>query len=118
MSGGLGLQPGVDRSLVTSSISPAPDGSRDAERISDEATVRNAVSSADIEDLGGNPVPWANAGTGTRGAISDIVEYKDGSLICRRFATTRESFDGVRLFRGRVCMVSAGAWRLEKFEEA
>jgi hypothetical protein len=66
-------------------------------------------------ELGGAPVPWANAGTGSRGTITGLTEYKDEGPLCRRFTTSRESFDGVALYRGEVCMVAPGAWRMESF---
>lgn len=116
MSGGLGLRPGVDASLVTGSIQDDAGKPRDTRRMSDEATIRNAVSSADIDSQGSRPLAWANADTGARGAISGLSEFREDGLICRRFSTTKESFDGVRLFSGRACMVSAGAWRLEKLD--
>ena len=65
------------------------------------------MSSADIESLAGRSVPWANSDTGTRGVINGLVEFKREGLLCRRFSTSRESFDGVALFKGEACMVSA-----------
>lgn len=105
----------VDRSLYTSDI-PQKAGP-DALRVSDETTIRNAVSSADLETLAGQPLPWANADTGARGAISGLAEYRKDGLLCRNFTTTRESFDGVRLFKGEACMAAAGLWRLQSFDE-
>jgi hypothetical protein len=32
------------------------------------------------------------------------------------FSVTRESFDGVILYRGRICMMGPGAWRIEEFK--
>ena len=50
---------------------PLTSGERaDAVRVSDETTIRNAVSSADPEQAKGQPLAWANADTGSRGAIS------------------------------------------------
>ena len=116
-SGGFSLQQAeVDSSLYTGNVSDKKRRAADVERISDEATIRNAVSSADIESLGGRPVPWVNSDTGTRGIIDGLKEFKRDGLLCRRFSTTRESFDGIALFRGEACMVSAGAWRLQSFE--
>lgn len=42
-----------------------------------------------------------------------LAEDKAGGRLCRRFTTTRESFDGVALFVGEACMAGYGAWRLE-----
>lgn len=115
-AGGFSLKKAeVDRSLYTSDI-PGSGKSVDAGRLSDEVTIRNAVTSADLESLSGAPLPWANAGTGARGEISAIAEFKNKKgTLCRRFDATRESFDGVALFRGETCMVGSGAWRMESF---
>ena len=81
-----------------------------------QATVRDAVSSADIDLLAGAAVRWANGQTGARGSITGLTESARGGRLCRGFVTTRESYDGVRLFSGEACMVSAGLWRMESFE--
>lgn len=106
----------VDNTLHTSAVPAGSQRSVDRARISDEATIRNAVSAADIESLRGAPLAWANSVTGARGVISGLAEQKDSGLLCRDFTTTRESFDGVALFRGEACTAGAGAWRLQKFE--
>lgn len=115
-AGGFSLQKAeVDRSIITSSapsLPAAPAGDQD----SDQTTIGNAVSSADIKELGGQAVPWANAGTGSRGAITELVELKDGGLTCRRFSATRESFDGVALYKGELCLAGAGGWRMQEFK--
>ena len=106
----------VDRSLYTSDIPGEARQPADALRISDEVTIRNAVSSADLESLGAEPLAWANSETGARGSITALSEHKEGSLLCRRFTTTRESFDGVLLFRGETCMAESGDWRMHAFD--
>jgi hypothetical protein len=116
-SGGFSLEKAeVDSSLYTGNIPAGRKDARAAERVSDEATIRNAVSSADIESLAGRSVPWVNSDTGSRGLIDNLAEFKSEGLLCRRFNTSRESFDGVALFKGEACMVSAGAWRMQSFE--
>lgn len=104
---------GVDDSLSTASVTATAPA--DPDRNSDEATIRNAVSSADLDTVGAQPLAWANAGTGARGAISRVVETKEAGTVCRKFTTTRERFDGVGLFSGKACMVSPGAWQLTAF---
>lgn len=104
----------IDRSIVTSNV-PASSSSDSANLVADQATIRNAVSSADLETLAGNAIPWANSETGSRGSIGQIAEDKSGGQLCRRFNATRESFDGVSMFKGEACMVAAGAWRLDAF---
>lgn len=116
-SGGFSLkQAEVDSSLYTGDIPSGKKDSAASERISDEATIRNAVSSADIESLAGRSVPWVNSDTGSRGSIDNLTEFRREGLLCRRFDTSRESFDGIALFKGEACMISAGAWRMQSFE--
>ena len=115
-SGGFSLQKAeVDRTFYTSHVD-APRTSSEVERLSDEATIRNAVTSADIETLNGAPLPWANAETGARGQVTGIAELKGKGTLCRSFSATRENFDGVAMFRGEACMVASGAWRMQSFE--
>jgi 17 kDa outer membrane surface antigen len=115
-AGGFGLDDaGIDKTIVTGDIGGAGNVAADMEQISDEMTVRNAVSSADIEVLKGAPIPWANADTGARGAISSLVEERVADKLCRRFVTSRERFDGVALFKGEACMVAPGAWKMKDF---
>ena len=101
--------------FYTSNVS-APRTPVEMERLSDEATIRNAVTSADVETLAGAPLPWANAETGARGRISGIVETRGKGTLCRAFSATRESFDGVGMFKGQACMVASGAWRMQRFD--
>ncbi|MDG4876546.1 RT0821/Lpp0805 family surface protein [Mesorhizobium sp. WSM4935] len=116
-AGGFSLEKiDVDRSIVTSSTPSSSAAPATADKDSDQTTIGNAVSSADIKELGGQPVPWANAGTGSRGAITELVELKDGGLTCRRFSATRESFDGVALYKGELCLAGAGGWRMQEFK--
>lgn len=115
-AGGFSLEKAeVDRSIITSSAPSSPTAPA-ADNDSDQTTIGNAVSSADIKELGGQAVPWANAGTGSRGAITELVELKDGGLTCRRFSATRESFDGVALYKGELCLADAGGWRMQEFK--
>ncbi|TGS71616.1 hypothetical protein EN817_08005 [Mesorhizobium sp. M3A.F.Ca.ET.174.01.1.1] len=116
-AGGFSLEKAeVDRSIITSSASPSPAAPAAGDNDSDQTTIGNAVSSADIRELGGQAVPWANAGTGSRGSITELVELKDGGLTCRSFAATRESFDGVVMYKGQLCMAGTGGWRMQQFK--
>ncbi|TPJ77714.1 RT0821/Lpp0805 family surface protein [Mesorhizobium sp. B2-6-2] len=115
-AGGFSLEKAdVDRSIITSSAPSSPAAAA-ADKDSDQTTIGNAVSSADVKELGGQALPWANAGTGSRGAITELVELKDGGLTCRRFSATRESFDGVALYKGELCLAEAGGWRMQEFK--
>ncbi|MEJ6781195.1 RT0821/Lpp0805 family surface protein [Aminobacter sp. Piv2-1] len=117
--GGFSLEKAeVDRSILTGSVPDDPDRAADAARPSDETTIRNAVSSADIEGLNGQAIPWANAETGSRGAVSAVSESTERGVLCRRFAASRESFDGVRMFTGEICAAGAGAWQMVSFQPA
>ncbi len=85
---------------------------------SDEATVRNALSSADLARSGGETtIPWANTTTGSAGVISQIREENNGSYMCRTFMTTRHSYRGVSNFAGKACLVGSGSWQLVNFAE-
>lgn len=115
-AGGFSLEKAeVDRSILTSSTSASATPAS-SDRDSDQTTIGNAVSSADIEQLGGQAVPWANAGTGSRGSITGLTELKDNGQTCRRFKASRESFDGVAMFEGELCLASAGGWRMQDFK--
>jgi hypothetical protein len=115
-AGGFSLEKAeVDRSIVTSSTSASPAAPAASDTDSDQTTIGNAVSSADIKELGGQAVPWANSGTGSRGAITELVEFKDAGRTCRIFTATRESFDGVALYKGQLCMAGAGGWHMQAF---
>lgn len=105
----------VDPSLVTSSV-PAASAAGSGGIEADRATIRDAVSSADVEEVAGKPIAWANAATGARGTVTALAEDKRGGRLCRRFSGSRESFDGVAMFQGEACMIAAGIWRLETFE--
>ncbi|WP_258045398.1 RT0821/Lpp0805 family surface protein [Mesorhizobium sp. NBSH29] len=106
----------VDRTLYTSAVSTDSQNALDQGQLSDAATIRNAVSSADVELAGGQALAWANADTGSRGSITGLTEYRDGGSVCRRFQAMRESFDGVKLYRGDACQAAPGAWQMRSFE--
>lgn len=112
MAGGLGLfgDEKVDRSIATGTVAGSHvNGS------SDEMTVQNAVSSADLSKLGSDPLPWANASTGSAGVVTAIREQKQGGFVCRDFSTTRHSYEGIAYFSGKTCAVGPG-WRLMSFD--
>lgn len=111
---GLGGEKSVDTATVTSTVAPVP-ATGDPETQSDALTVRNAISSADLSTLGPAPLAWANAETGSRGAISAVTEDNSQGVVCRKFTTTRERFDGIALYQGRACMVAPGLWQMTAF---
>ncbi len=118
-SGGIDmLGVGTDNKVRTGSIStggPAPEAS---EAWSDEMTIRNAVSSANLAELGNNPLAWANADTGSQGAITQISEFDVNGVRCRKFTASRESFEGVSLYAGEACLQGNGIWQMRKFGPA
>lgn len=105
----------VDPTILTGSVGASGAVAKGDDQ-SDQITIRNAVSAVDVESLGGGSVPWANPQTGARGAISNLVEEKEGRSLCRRFTTSRERFDGVGVYKGEVCMVAPGAWAVQAFQ--
>ena len=120
VSSTLGIgDPGVDHTVVTRSIPPAPAAvSSDADKASDETTIRNAVSSVHLAEISDGRIPWANPGTGSRGEISGVSEYREGEALCRRFTASRESYAGVALYRGDACLGRDGAWWMRTFSAA
>lgn len=108
----------TDDLLTTSSVKSHRPGGIDREEFSDQSTMRNAVSSASLEQLGGEPLYWENKDTGSRGTVFAIEEHKEGRTICRRFSATRESFDGVAIYHGDTCLDGHGDWWMREFGPA
>lgn len=105
----------VDRTVTTGTIPQAP---VTTDSVSDETTVRNAVTSADLSKTNGQPLPWANASTGSAGVIDTIVENTNSGQICRQFRTTRHAYDGIANFYGKTCLIDSGNWQLMSFQQA
>ncbi|MCR6499152.1 RT0821/Lpp0805 family surface protein [Shinella sp. CPCC 101442] len=100
----------VDSTIRTSTVA-------NGERLSDETTVRNAVSSADLVQSAGQPIPWANSASGSAGVISTIAENRDGAgRTCRDFVTTKHSYQGIANYSGRTCLGNSGEWLLLAFD--
>jgi surface antigen len=105
----------VDRTVTTGTIPQTP---VTTDSVSDETTVRNAVTSADLSKTNGQPLPWANASTGSAGVIDTIVENTNSGQICRQFRTTRHAYDGIANFYGKTCLIDSGNWQLMSFQQA
>lgn len=103
---------------MTSAVASETPKAPDAVRTSDEVTIRNAVSSADLETAGHTGLSWANVDTGSRGAITGLMEYDRKGILCRKFKASRESFNGVRLYDGDACRAGDGSWRMLAFVES
>lgn len=114
---GPGMAGMVDAELITGSIASPAATPPNPEMVSDERTVRNAVSAADIAG-GESRHAWANPQTGANGVVTAIREVRDGSRICRSFQTSRQRFDGIALYHGEACTVGEGEWALVSFTEA
>ncbi len=99
----------ADRSIQTGSIR-ADANQAATETVSDEMTVRNAVTSADLAALEGRSIPWANSYTGSAGVITMISENREDGRLCRQFQTTRHSYQGVSLLAGDACLLDNGQW--------
>jgi hypothetical protein len=104
----------VDRSIATGTV-PAKNQSETS--LSDETTVRNAVSSADLAKVGASSLPWANTATGSAGVVEAIREDHDQGRTCRAFRTTRHSYEGIAVFAGQTCMTGSGDWMLTAFDK-
>jgi hypothetical protein len=102
----------VDRTGTTDTVPQSP---VTTDSISDETTVRDAVSSVDLTIAQGRPQPWANAATGSAGVIDTIVENTNSGGVCRQFHTTRHAYDGVSNYYGKTCLLSNGNWQLLSF---
>lgn len=80
------------------------------DRMLDEDTIRNAVTSADLKSRASEPLMWANQSTGSKGVISAMEQLKIAGQVCRRFDATRESYDGVTLYKGELCLDRRTGW--------
>jgi surface antigen len=111
MGTGFGLSDNVDAGLTTQSTPATARQPAD----SDETTIRNAVSSADLGRLNGEPLPWANTDTGSAGVVTGITQTQTGNVTCRDFTSTSHSFKGISKFRGTTCLTSSGEWKIVSF---
>lgn len=116
-AGGVDLrEAAVDETIKTGSIGTAGGKPEDA-LLSDQSTIRDAVSSADPEAFGEAGLAWANERTGSRGSVTTLVEVERRGLPCRRFVTSRESYDGIKRYTGEVCRIVGDLWQLRAFKE-
>lgn len=115
-AGGFSLEKAeVDRTILTGSVSTNGTPT-DSDMAADQSIIRNAVSAADLSEQAGQPIPWANADTGSRGSIDELAEYRERGQLCRRFTTTREAYNGVSMFKGAACQAGPGAWTMQDFK--
>lgn len=98
--------------IASTPFDPATD-SNDAttnDRILDEDTIRLAVTTADLDKVSGDGLPWANQATGSTGVIRNIEQRIESGQTCRRFDASRNSYDGVTLYEGDVCLDQRTGW--------
>ena len=115
-TGSLGVDRSTpDKSIITGSVKAGDTGPDDEEFASDRLTIQNAVSSANLEQVGEAGVAWANAETGSAGVVREIAEQSRNGIICRSFVVRRESYDGVALHEGETCLDSDGFWKMRLF---
>ncbi len=103
----------ADPSLVTGAIQQ--EALSDSAQNSDANTIRNAISAANLDMSGGVPLLWANRDTGSRGTVNQIEETEKDGIVCRKFETSRESFEGVSLYQGNVCLGADRQWFMQDF---
>lgn len=98
--------------ITTASIvSHVPDFSDEA-LLADGGAMLSALSKTDLS--GEKATPWQNVESGASGLITAYSqELRDGQR-CLAFTTTRESFDGIGLYRGTACEDAAGILRLHE----
>lgn len=106
----------ADRTLVTGSApTSSPREAPDPALMSDRVTVRNAVSSALVEQVAGAGLGWANVETGSRGTITSITETRENDFLCRNFLATRESYEGIHIYSGKTCLGGNRQWAMLSF---
>jgi surface antigen len=111
-SGNLLKKAETDRSIITGSV-PKTASTVD---VTDEETIRNAVTSVDPKAVGPDGLAWTNEATGASGEITGLTEYQDDGRPCRRFSASVTRFDGVGLYHGEACLGNAGGWRMQAFQ--
>ncbi len=107
---GLDFGSSLPDNALTTATTPAAQ-----KTVSDEITIRNAVTSADLSKLGTAPLPWANSSTGSAGVVEQISEIADEGVVCRDFVTTSHSYEGVSKYQGRTCLRTGGDWTMVTF---
>ena len=101
----------IDPGLTGSIEAPAVDQTQN----SDANIIRNAVSAVNLEAPGSLPLSWANRDTGSSGMINSVSEQTKDGQVCRKFETSRESYEGVSLFSGHTCLGADGQWFMQEF---
>lgn len=106
----------ADRTLTTSSISRS-EAAAPRQPDLDQMAIRDAVGSADLARIDGAGIPWASAVTGVRGTVTAVAPHREQGMDCRRYTATRESYDGVTIVHGNICLGPSGQWAMLEFAE-
>jgi len=99
-----GLDNIMTASISNNAAAPAVDG----EIAADSPIVLARLSSLNGA-AGGD---WRNSDSGSRGTLSAYAAEPRRGRLCRRFETTRQSYDGISLYQGEACKAQAGPWQL------
>lgn len=105
-----GKKAAVDTVLTTGSVPPRAAVFPDENLAKDGQAILAALSASPEEATG---LWWENPESGARGLITAY----SGEAGCFAFTTTRESFDGIGLYRGKACRDMAGNLRMRMFEQ-
>ncbi|MFC6489861.1 RT0821/Lpp0805 family surface protein [Nitratireductor sp. GCM10026969] len=104
--GAAALEP--DRSLVTGSVPQT--SSLPQEANADGSAILAALSADAPAAAVGRP--WESPESEASGVITTVERQEEGGQSCLAFTTTRESFDGINLYRGLACERAAGGLSL------
>lgn len=105
----------ADPTIITGSVAASPPPVDEAVQ-SDAMTLRNVVTSVDVDEIEVEPLAWVNVETGSRGLVRSIEQHEEGGLVCRSFEATRESYDGVAVYTGESCLAPGGMWAMTAFD--
>ena len=111
-SGNLLKKAETDHSIITGSVPKTASTAN----VTDEDTIRNAVTSVDPKAVGPDGLAWTNEATGASGEITGLTEYQDNGRPCRRFSASVTRFDGIGLYHGKACLGDAGGWQMQAFQ--
>jgi hypothetical protein len=106
---------GTDKSLTTGAIGSGY--ARPDSRASDEAAINATITAWMPGVTPPDTVPWVNSNTGSTGAIVKVSDSTESGRQCRVFTVSRESFDGVGLYRGKACSTNYSTWKVEALEQ-
>ncbi|KAA6204453.1 MAG: hypothetical protein DU429_08035 [Candidatus Tokpelaia sp.] len=109
----------VDNSLITGSIKRSAPAPVDPQSAPDNAVILAKFVTLEQQNGHRKSLAWENTATGSRGIISALGQPGKGKAAgtCRLFQTTRESFDGIGLYKGEACRYGRQPWVLSFLRE-